>query len=177
MLLRLIFGLAKGLVLGALFGFGLTKAGIVAPGALFAYLSAAATGVLVGLVAGKPIWAKEAKVEAGMKAFVGALLGAGLMWACRRWLSQVPLAFSLGPLAEANLSLGEVSARGTLGGLSITSLPIIGTVLGAFYDADNTPEAAGSSDKQSKSTTRIAVPTLTDEAEDDSSVEDKRAQR
>src|SRR5258708_91842 len=54
-------------------------------GALWAYGAAAATGALTGLVAGKPIWAAEAKVEAGLKAFFGALLAAGAMFALRGW--------------------------------------------------------------------------------------------
>src|SRR4051812_18701263 len=104
MLGRLLIGIVKGLLLGGLIGFGLAKLGLAAPGAIIAYLAAAATGVLVGLIAGKPIWAKDAKIEAGMKAFVGALLGAGLMYAARRWLTM-PVPFVLGPLSSANTSL------------------------------------------------------------------------
>ena len=59
MLGRLLIGIVKGLIVGGLVGFGLAKLGIAAPGAVIAYLAAALTGVLVGLVAGKPIWAKE----------------------------------------------------------------------------------------------------------------------
>ena len=65
-----------------------------------AYLGAALTGVLIGLVAGKPIWAKDAKIEAGMKAFVGALLATGLMYAARRFLTM-PF-----PVAAAHRPLG-----------------------------------------------------------------------
>lgn len=136
---RLLAGIIKGLVVGALVGFGLAKLGFAAPGAIVAYLAAALTGVVVGLVAGKPIWAKDAKIEAGMKAFVGALLGAGLMWAARTWLT-LPLPFSLGELGGANGSLGELAtSNGTLGGLAITSLAAIAALLGGFYDVDNTP--------------------------------------
>ena len=139
MLGRLLLGIVKGMLVGGLVGFGLAQLGFVAPGAAFAYLAAAVAGVFVGLVAGKPIWAKDAKIEAGMKAFVGALLGAGLMYATRRFLTM-PLPFSLGPLSAGNLSLGEAAeSAGTLGGLSLTSLPIVATVLGAFYEVDNGP--------------------------------------
>ena len=138
LLVRLLAGIIKGLVVGGLLGFGLAKLGFAAPGAIIAYLAAALTGVVVGLVAGKPIWAKDAKIEAGMKAFFGALLGAGLMWATRTWV-KVPLPFSLGELGGANGSLGETAANGTLGGLAVTSLAAIAALLGGFYDADNTP--------------------------------------
>lgn len=140
MLGRLLLGIVKGLIVGGLVGFGLAKLGLMAPGAVIAYLAAAATGILVGLIAGKPIWAKDAKIEAGMKAFVGALLGAGLMFAARRWLT-LTLPLPLGPLADANESLGETLKDGTLGGLAITSLAAIAAVLGGFYEADNTPGA------------------------------------
>src|SRR4051812_2636164 len=102
MLGRLLVGILKGLLVGALVGFGLAKLGLAAPPAVIAYAAAAATGVLIGLIAGKPIWAKDAKIEAGMKAFVGALLAAGLMYAARRWLAAIPMPVALGPLAAAN---------------------------------------------------------------------------
>src|SRR6478609_3692395 len=115
MLGRLLIGIVKGLLVGGLVGFALAKLGFAAPMAVIAYLAAAVTGVLIGLIAGKPIWAKDAKIEAGMKAFVGALLGAGLMYAVRRWLTM-PLPFVLGPLSAANTSLGEAAtSTGTVG--------------------------------------------------------------
>ena len=55
MLGRLLIGIVKGLLVGGLVGFALAKLGFAAPGAIIAYLAAAMTGVLVGLVAGKPI--------------------------------------------------------------------------------------------------------------------------
>lgn len=145
MVLRLLMGLIKGLVIGGLLGFALAKAGFVAPGAVIAYLGAALAGALVGLVAGKPIWAEGGKIEAGLKAGIGALLAAGLMWLSRRFLTMgVP--FDLGALAEANRSLGE-SGHGTLGGMAVTSFALVAGVLGAFYDADNTPEEGDASKK------------------------------
>lgn len=142
MLGRLLIGIVKGLIVGALVGFGLVKLGFAAPGVVVAFLAAAVTGVLIGLVAGKPIWAKDAKIEAGMKAFVGALLAAGLMYAARRWLTM-PVPFSLGELAAPNASLGEApGSAGTVGGLAITSLAAIAALLGGFYEADNDPSEA-----------------------------------
>src|SRR5688572_713130 len=90
MLLRLLLGIMKGLALGGLVGFALANLGFAAPGAAVAYLSAALTGALVGLIAGKPIWASlrdsQARIEVGLKAAFGALLGVGLMWLSRSFV-------------------------------------------------------------------------------------------
>jgi hypothetical protein len=182
---RLLVGLVKGLVVGGLLGFAVAKLGFVAPGAVIAYLAAAAAGALVGLVAGKPIWAKEAKIEAGMKAVVGALLGAGLMFAIRKWLG-FPLPTDLGALSAPNLSLLESGARGTIGGLAVTSLALVAAVLGGFYEVDNTPDADESKakggarvDEGAKGKARIGASTNDDEADDDDDVDvdPKRAKR
>ena len=134
---RLLVGILKGLVLGALVGFGLVKIGMAFPGAVVAYLAAAVTGVLIGLIAGKPIWAKDAKIEAGMKAVVGAILGAGLMFAARKWLgAQVPA----GLLTAVHVDAPADAATATMGYFGMTSLAAIAGLLGGFYDADNTPE-------------------------------------
>ncbi len=128
MLGRLLIGIVKGLMVGSLLGLGLVKLGDAVPGAIVAYLAAALTGVLIGLVAGKPIWAKDAKIEAGTKAFVGALLGVGLMAAARTWLLHVPLPFALGSLAPEDATLGR---------FAMSSLAGIAGLLGGFYEADN----------------------------------------
>lgn len=130
MLRRLLLGLVIGLLTG-----GLVAAGLVAGlhmatftgtgGAVLAYLAAALTGVLTGLVAGKPIWATGGKIEAGLKAFFGALLAAGLMFALRHW----------GNLA---VPATAISPAGTLGDLPATALPIIAALLGGFFELDNT---------------------------------------
>jgi hypothetical protein len=130
MLGRLLVGMVKGLLLGALLGFGLVKLGWAVPGAVVAYLAAAVAGVVVGLVAGKPIWAKDAKIEAGTKAFVGALLSLGLMAAARHWLTmEIP--FPTGALVPYH------HEALTLGGFAMTSLAAIAGLLGGFYEADN----------------------------------------
>lgn len=181
--LRLLLGIIKGLFIGGLLGFALAKVGMAAPGAFIAYLAAALGGVLIGLIAGKPIWAKDAKIEAGMKAVVGALLGVGLMFVARRWLTfEIPL--SLGDLSAANTSLGETTQNGTFGGLAITSLAAITALLGGFYDADNTPsddesqKDAAKDDKKEKSSVRIAAAAdEEDEVEVEAEQEKKRSRR
>jgi hypothetical protein len=131
MLGRLLIGILKGLMVGALLGLALAKLGAAMPIAIVAYLAAAVTGVLIGLVAGKPIWAKDAKIEAGTKAFVGALLALGLMAAARQWL-MIELPFQLGSFSPEHA---------TLGGFAMTSLAAIAGLLGGFYEADNDPSS------------------------------------
>jgi hypothetical protein len=184
MILRLLFGLVKGVIVGGLVGFVFAKIGIVAPGALFAYLGGAIAGAAVGLVAGKPIWAEGAKIEAGMKAIVGALLGAGLMWAVRKWLGAVAVPFNLGTLAAPNSSLGELSANGTIGGLALTSFAVVAGLLGGFYEADNTPGAAepdatkATEKAADKAKPRIAASKVeADEFEEDEPVDPRKAKR
>ena len=117
-----------------LLGFAVAKLGFAAPGAILAYVAAVLSGLLIGLVAGKPIWAKDAKIEAGTKAVVGAVLAAGLLYAVRRWLADVPLPFAIGPLGET-----APGTTGTLGSLAISSLALVTGAVGGFFEADNTP--------------------------------------
>jgi hypothetical protein len=132
MVRRLLVGLILGLIVG-----GIVASGIVAGlgqleflgagGAILAYVSAAVTGVLTGLVAGKPIWASGAKIEAGLKAVFGALIGAGLMFALRQW----------GGAFQPDLGVIH-AGHGSVGELPAASLPLLAAVLGAFFELDNT---------------------------------------
>jgi hypothetical protein len=129
MLKRLIVGLILGTVIGAVVaavlvqGLGMT----LFTNGVFAYLAAAATGVVTGLVAGKPIWSADGKIEAGLKAFFGILLALGGMFALRTW-------------AKIDLDLSMLKAgAGSIGDLPAASLPIIAAVLAGFYEIDNSP--------------------------------------
>lgn len=126
MIKRLLVGLVIGLVMGSLLAAALVKGlGIAVFGAALAYLFAAITGVVVGLVAGKPIWARGGQIEAGLKAVFGALLGAAAMFAIRRWLN-------------VSIDLTALGAgHDVIGSLPAVALPMIAGVLGAFYEADN----------------------------------------
>ena len=135
MVKRLLFGLVFGLLVGGLLAAAVIKGvGMLAftgtGGAVLAYVFAAVTGVLVGLVAGKPIWAAGGPIEAGLKAIVGAGVAAAAMWAMRRWFAlDLDLhGLGLGPAKETAAGL-----------LPVITLPAIAAVLGAFYEADNTP--------------------------------------
>jgi hypothetical protein len=134
MLRRLILGLVLGLIVGVALATGLVRLGVptflVGGGELIAYLAAAATGTLTGLIAGKPIWAADAKIEAGLKAFFGALLGVGAMFALRHWATSI----------DANLSSFGAGGPAPVGELPAASLPLIAAVLGGFFGLDNTDQ-------------------------------------
>lgn len=142
MLRRLLLGLVIGLLMG-----GLVAAGLVAglglqtfmgtSGIVLAYVSAALTGVLTGLVAGKPIWASGAKIEAGLKAFFGALLAAGLMFALRQWAGGLHAPITA--VTPVDLPVGDLPAA---------ALPIIAALLGGFFELDNT--GGGKTDDEKK---------------------------
>lgn len=137
MIRRLLIGLVLGALVGAIAAAALIKGlGVVSFGLILALVSAAATGAVVGLVAGKPIWASGAKIEGGLKAGAGAVLGVIAMFLVRKFLGE--------SIDLTNFGAGA----GTIGDLPATSLPIVAAVLGGFFEADNTPEAK-SDDKSS----------------------------
>jgi hypothetical protein len=161
MVRRLLVGLVLGVVIGGMVaaaivkGLGVTSF-VASGGPALAYIAAIATGVLAGLVAGKPIWAKGAWIEVGLKAFFGSLLAAGAMFALRKW----------GAVSVNLAALGS----GTLGDLPVTSLPIISTVLSVFYELDNTDpppeEAAKGATSAANSNKRVAPQKKTRVAEE-----------
>ncbi|MCU0681242.1 MAG: hypothetical protein MUF34_03105 [Polyangiaceae bacterium] len=128
MIKRAALGLGKGLFVGALIAaalvFGFERASLI-PAA--AYVMAALAGVLTGLIAGKPIWHEGARIEAGLKAFFGALLGVGALYALQRWA----------PLPSALVPMG----RSLVGDVSVAAFPLIAALLGLIYEVDNTPSA------------------------------------
>ncbi len=144
MLKRLFAGLILGAVLGAVVAAvlvqGLGVWSFAISGAAYAYLSAAAAGMLTGLVAGKPIWAPDGRIEASLKAFFGALLALGGMFAMRQWVH-----------ADLDLSAFKAGA-GELGDLPAVALPLITALLGGFFELDNSgePERAEKADRASK---------------------------
>ncbi len=145
MLRRLFLGLVLGLVVGGLVAAGFVQGlhvltfGAGTGGALFAYASAAVTGVLTGLVAGKPIWASGAKIEAGLKAFFGALIAAGLMFAIRA------MGRRHSPASHAVHTRGGGGRGPARRSLPAMALPMLAAVLGGFFEIDNTPGDASES--------------------------------
>jgi hypothetical protein len=127
MLRRLFVGLVKGLVIGIALAVAAARGlGLSAPNALFGALLAGIAGFAVGLVAGRPVWAPDAKTEALLKAGVGALVGVGLSFALGHWLTL--------PLDLSAYSFGA----GPAGQLASVSLPAIASALALFFELDNT---------------------------------------
>jgi hypothetical protein len=130
-----------------------------------AYPLAVLLGVLSGLVAGKPIWQRDARIEAALKAVVGAVVGGGVMFALRKWVNPT-------------LDLGALGA-GELGQLPVVSLPLIATALSLLFELDNTGEpAGGAADKAriEQGKTRVADE-LESELEDEIGASSQKAER
>ncbi len=162
---RLLKGLIIGLILGGAVGAGLHfGAGMLVMGGLVAYAVALGVGVLVGLVAGKPIWAQDGKIEAGLKAVFGALIAAGAMFALRRW-GNLALPISLptpGGPQQLMLATSPLSA-----------IPLITTALALFFEIDNTPAPA-----VSEKSTGVRVATSSSSANlDDEELEEQSASK
>lgn len=139
MLRRFSIGLVKGLLVGGLvlsaLLFGLK---VIAVPVWAAYLLAVLVGAMTGLIAGKPIWQKEARIEAGLKTVAGMLLGALGMLALHKWGSAAIQPGMLQALAPAPaLPPGQVAP--TLTGLSVAFVPMISLALSLFFELDNTP--------------------------------------
>lgn len=163
---RLLVGLVIGGIVGAIvaailvqgLGMAMTTGGY----AFVAYLAAAGTGVLTGLVAGKPIWAAEGRIEAGLKAFFGMLLALGMMFVLRTWV-------------HVNLDLDGLRAgHGLLGELPAAYLPLIAGLLGGFFELDNSGEGAKAGDAKDDAKVRVAA--SSDDAEAEEELEDEPAQ-
>lgn len=147
MLKRLLLGLLIGLVVGGAVAAGVVKGlGIVTFAVpAFAYLLAAASGALTGLIAGKPIWSSDGKIEAGLKAFFGALLAAGVMFAMRQWV-------------KVDVDLSAIGAgAGAVGDLPAAALPAVAATLGAIFELDNTGNDESNAKKANGSNTRVAT--------------------
>jgi hypothetical protein len=170
MIVRLIKGLFLGMLLGAAVALLATKGLHLTFGedsALFSYLFAVVTGVLAGLVAGKPIWSQTGKIEAGLKAFFGAVLAAGALFALRKWVT-------------VSLDLTAYGfGKGALGDLPVLALPMVGGALAGFFELDNNDEpekAEGQAAAKGKSAEKQRV-NVTEEEESEEEVSSKKQRR
>lgn len=129
-MLRLLFGVLKGGVIGAVAGYAASQVGISS--GLLAILVYGGIGALVGLFCGRPVWRQETIWTSILKAVFGFGLGVGAAFAARKWLGgvHVPLAFIPGAVDHA---LPEVPAL--LGSA-------IGVLYGAFVELDDSTGAA-----------------------------------
>ncbi|HVU04475.1 MAG TPA: hypothetical protein VHE30_22110 [Polyangiaceae bacterium] len=98
MWMRLVFALVKG-GLGGFVGAAVAAVlGGKVPAA--AYAGAAFTGVVTGLLAGRPVWAEGGRREAAVKVPAGVFLALATLFGFRKWLSAVTVGASV-PLGDA----------------------------------------------------------------------------
>jgi len=141
MIKKVVLGIVEGGFIGGIVGAALSHLHVLW-GPFIAYPAVAAVGALVGAIAGRPIWAREAKLEAMLKSIAGAFIGAVALYGARKWLAGVHV--DLGALGAGTGAIGDVPAAVLL---------IIGASLGFVFEVD---DALGSEDKGSA--LRVAGP-------------------
>lgn len=152
MVKKVALGLFEGALLGGVVFFALLRLH-AAWSPLVAYAAAALMGALVGAVAGKPIWAREAKLEGLLKSLAGAFIAATAMYGARKWLIGV----------HVNLEAFGWGA-GPIGQVPGAALPAIGAGLGFVFQID---DAFGGDGDPPRRRVADAPPAPRDVAEDD----------
>jgi hypothetical protein len=159
MVRRLLLGLVKGTLIGGIFAVVLIQVlGLPVLGAFVAYAAAVLVGAVTGLIAGKPFWTKDARIEVILKAVVGAAIAAAVMFALRKWL-------------PAQIDLSAIGAgTGAIGSLAALSLPLIATFLAVVFEVDNTTDVPATDERAA-----IAAPKqrVTDDEQDLAVLEDE----
>lgn len=137
MLARTLLGLLTGLFFGAIVAaglvFGLGQASLPF---WLAIMAVSLTGALAGLVAGKPIWAEGARIEAGLKSAFGALLAGVGLFLLHRYTGLV---------AGMALPFGHGAVRS--GEVSVLAFPLVAATLTTLFEIDNTPEGEGKTEE------------------------------
>jgi ABC-type xylose transport system permease subunit len=163
MVKKILLGLLQGAFSGGIVFFALSALH-VAWTAMVTYLAVALVGAIVGAISGRPVWAREAKLEALLKSLAGAFIASIAMYGTRKWLAGV----------HVNLELIG-STSGPLGEVPLAALPVIGAALGFVFQID---DALGSEDKTPEPRLRASEPSEGEaehEAEEESS--ERRARR
>jgi len=125
MVKKAVLGLVEGALIGGVVFFALLRLH-AAWSPVVAYAAAALVGALVGAVAGKPIWAREARLEGLLKSLAGAFIAVTAMYGARKWL--MGLEVSLEALGGGAGPIGEVPGA---------ALPSIGAGLGFVFQMDD----------------------------------------
>jgi len=140
-MLRLLTGILKGLIAGALVGAGAWALGIRS--GVLLYVVYGTVGALVGIICGKAPWRQETLWTPVMKAFVGFGIGAGLYYGWTRLLGgfELPMASHLGapaaPMSTIPYLLG----------------PLIGLFYGTFVEVDDGGDKKEKTSPAAKSST------------------------
>ena len=127
-MVRVLLGLVKGGIVGAVVGFAASRVGLGAGAtAWFVY---GVVGFLVGVICGKPPWRQETVWTSIVKGVVGLAVCMGLFWVAQKVLAgmQAP-ALLLAPLGVAD-GKTLVSVPALLG-------PLVGIVYGVFVEVDD----------------------------------------
>lgn len=131
---RLLVGLLKGLVLGGLVGAGVHLGlGWTRTSGVLAYLIAVGAGATVGLLAGKPPWARGAWLESVLRA-VGGLVVGGLLYFLAVRFASAPIPLEAGPGVPAGTPWVELPLLYALA---------VGALYGALVELDHTPDRPG----------------------------------
>ena len=133
-MLRVIFGLIKGAIVGGGIAYLSLRLGMAE--AAWAYLACALVGAIVGVVAGQPPWRAETIWTPVIKMLVGAIIGAGLCFVGFRFLPNP--SFHVAELGELSLHSAPLLA------------PIIGILYGIFVEVDDGGEKKAAPAKTSK---------------------------
>jgi hypothetical protein len=134
---RVLFGLLKGGLVGALLGAGAFKLGIA--GGFLGTVTYVLVGGLTGMLCGRPPWRQDTVWTTALKGIFGAVVGGALAWGAGKVLGGTHLALGgkLGlpdrPLVDLPVLLG----------------PIIGAIWGAFVELDD-GGSSGKTDAQGK---------------------------
>jgi len=133
-MVRVLFGLVKGGIVGAAVGFAASRVGFGA-GAT-SWLVYGAVGFLVGLVCGKPPWRQETIWTTVVKGVLGAAVCMGLFWVAQKALGgmQAP-AQILAPLG--------ITGSPALVAVPVLLGPLIGILYGVFVEVDDGGKSAG----------------------------------
>jgi hypothetical protein len=124
-MVRVIFGLIKGGLVGAAVGALAWKLGL--GGGVAGYAIYGVVGFLVGIVCGKALWRQETLVTPILKGVFGFLIGMGLYWVAGKALGQFTLPFAArfgAPVAP-------------LVNVPVLLAPLIGMLYGIFVELDD----------------------------------------
>lgn len=138
-MLRLVLGILKGAIVGALVGLGAAKIGV--GGGILAFVVYGVVGALVGIVCGKALWRQETLFTPLLKGIFGFAIGVGLYYGVRKIFGGTHLAFATGlgapdrPFVEIPFLVG----------------PLIGLIYGAFVEVDDSSSGKAAVTKTSSS--------------------------
>jgi hypothetical protein len=135
-MLRVVFGLLKGAVVGGALGWVAFKLGVTSGAA--AVLTYAFTGGLVGMLCGKPPWRQDTFWTSALKGLFGVGVGIGLYLLGRKLLGGLHVALPAALGAPPDRSIAD---------LPILLGPLVGAIWGGFVEVDDGGGAKAAADK------------------------------